>query len=75
MKRGEGPTKEWERWCITCGSPRKSEGEEEGEEEAAGPKRSEKSKSWEGSSAAEVDGGMWRWVSLEASIEWKAFFW
>lgn len=57
---------------MTCGSPRKSEEEEEGEEEAAGPKRSEKSKSWEGSSAEE---GMWRWVSLEDRIEWTAFFW
>lgn len=53
---------------MTCGSPRKSEEEEGGEEEGKGPKSSEKSKSWDGSVEG-VEDGMWRWVSLEANME------
>lgn len=68
MKRGEGPTKEWDLLCMTCGSPRKSEVEEEEGNEVEGTKSSKKSKS-EAGSVEEEEAGIWRWVSFKAKIE------
>lgn len=66
VKRGEGPTKEWDRLWITGGSPGgRFEDDVDGDDEGKGPKTSEKSKSesWE-------DDGM-ETVSLLLRLEAK----
>lgn len=74
VKRGEGPTKEWDRLWMTrgwgcSGSPGKAAdvGIDDVAAGVAGPKTSEKSKSW---AAAAEGGGMVRWLSLAARREW-----
>lgn len=78
VKRGEGPTKEWDPLWMTrgweCGgSPGKAAdvGIDDVAAGVAGPKTSEKSKSWAApAAAAEEGGGMVRWLSLAARREW-----